>query len=51
MSEKELRVYKMTRLRNLKRRYARMIQHSDLVEDCIDLKCEIDSLERELYVE
>ena len=25
--------------------------HSDLVEDCIDLKCEIDSLERELYVE
>lgn len=50
MNEKELRVYKMTRLRNLKRKYARMIQHADLIEDCIDLKCEIDSLERELTI-
>ena len=50
MNEKELKVYNETKLRNLKRKYARMIQHSDLVEDCIDLKCEIDSLERELNI-
>ena len=42
------RVMKQTRLRNLKRRYAKMIRHSDLLEECIELKCDIDALEREL---
>ena len=48
MNEKEQRVYKETKLRNLKRRYSKMFQHPDLVEDCIELKADIDALEREL---
>ena len=48
MNAKEEKVFKETKLRNLKRKYSKMIQHSDLGEDAIDLKCEIDSLEREL---
>ena len=48
MNEKETRVYKETRLRNLKRSYAKMIYHADLLEECIELKAEIDGLEREL---
>lgn len=42
------RVMKQTRLRNLKRRYAKMIRHADLLEECIDLKADIDQLEMEL---
>lgn len=37
-----------TRLRNLKRKYAKVIQHSDLIEEAIDLKADIDSIEKEL---
>lgn len=48
LSPKEERTLKETRLRNLKRRYSKMFQHPDLVEDCIELKADIDSLEREL---
>ena len=36
------------RLRNMKRKYAKMMKHSDLAEECIELKCDIDSLEREI---
>ena len=42
------KVYLETKLRNLKRKYAKMIQHADLMEECIELKSEIDGLEREL---
>ena len=42
------RTYKKTRLRNLKRKYAKMIEHSDMLEDCIELKADIDQLEKEL---
>ena len=48
LSDKERTALKKTRLRNLKRKYDKMIQHADLVEECIDLKADIDSLEREL---
>ena len=48
LSEKEKRVYKETKLRNLRRKYAKMVQHPDLTEQCIELKADIDSLEREL---
>ena len=48
LTEKEQRVYKETKLRNLKRKYAKMRQHADLLEECIELKADIDSLEREL---
>ena len=49
MNDKEKRVYLQTRLRNLKRQYAKTIQHGDLVEEAIDLKADIDNIERELY--
>ena len=42
------KAYLQVRLRNLKRRYARVKEHADQVEDAIELKCEIDSIEREL---
>ena len=48
LSEREEKVLKETKLRNLKRRYAKMIQHPDLLEECIELKADIDGLEREL---
>ena len=48
LSEKERRVLKQTRLRNLKRRYAKMKEHSDLTEETIEIKADIDALEREL---
>lgn len=48
LTDKEKRTLKKTRLRNLKRKYARLIQHSEFVEECIDLKSEIDQLEMEI---
>ena len=48
LTEKEQKTLKKTRLRNLKRKYSKLIQHPDCVEECIDLKAEIDSIEREL---
>jgi hypothetical protein len=51
LNDKERKTLNRTRLRNMKRRYAKMIQHPDLAEECISLKCEIDGLERELNME
>ena len=48
MDDKELRVYLETKLRNLKRSYAKLVNHADMVEECIELKAEIDGIEREL---
>ena len=48
MNDKERKVYLETRLRNLKRKYAKIIQHADLGEEAIELKAEIDSIERTL---
>lgn len=48
LNEKEEMVFKRTKLANLKREYARLIQHPEHIERCIDLKCEIDSLKRDL---
>ncbi len=48
MTDKERQVFLKTRLRNLKRRYARMIQHPDLIEECIELKADIDYCKKEL---
>lgn len=48
MTPKELKVYKETRLRNLERKYSKLIQHSDLTEQAIEVKAEMDSLRREL---
>ena len=48
MQVDERKTYLQVRLRNLKRKYARIKEHADLAEDAIELKCEIDSIEREL---
>ena len=45
---KSRKVYLEARLRNLKRRYARVIQHPDQTEHAIELKADIDGIEREL---
>ena len=48
LSHKEETVMKQTRLRNLKRKYAKIIQHADLIEEAIELKADIDQLQKEL---
>lgn len=48
MNDKQLKVLKETRLRNLKRRYAKLMQHADLKEEAIQVKAEMDGLERDL---
>ena len=48
MNESETKVYKKTKLRNLKRRYSKLIHHPEFTEECIELKAEIDYLKREL---
>ena len=48
MSDKKRKAFLKVRLRNLKRRYAKICQHADLGEDAIDIKADIDSIEREL---
>ena len=48
MNKKEKKVLLETRLRILKRKYAKMVNHADLVEECIELKAEIDGIEREI---
>ena len=48
LTDKEKRTLKETQLRNLKRRYAKMSNHSELCDECIELKHEIDALESEI---
>ena len=48
LSDSERATLLQTRLRNLKRKYAKMQKNPDLVEECIELKAEIDGIEREL---
>ena len=48
MNDRELKVYLETKLRNLKRSYAKLVNHADMIEECIELKAEIDGIEREL---
>ena len=48
MSTRERKAYLKARLRNLKRKYAKVQNHSDLMEQAIELKADIDAVEREL---
>ena len=50
LSEREQKTLKETRLRNLKRRHAKLIQHADLTNECEKVESEIRSLENELSV-
>lgn len=48
MDEKQTRVFKETRLRNLQRHYAKLTQHPELSNLALDVKKEIETLEKEL---
>ena len=48
MNERERKAFLKAKLRNLKRKYAKIVQHGDLMEETIELKADIDALEREL---
>ena len=49
MDENQERVFIETKLRNLKRKYSKLIQHSDLTDEAIEVKNEIEVLEDKLY--
>lgn len=48
LSDKEDKCLKETRLRNLKRKYAKIKEHADLNDIAIELKSDIDALEKEI---
>jgi hypothetical protein len=48
LSPREEKFLKETRLRNLKRKYSKIVQHADLMEYASEIKSEIDALESEL---
>lgn len=48
MDDKERKVLLETRLRNIKRKFAKLSQHADLTDECLSLKSEIDSIEHEI---
>ena len=48
METNQKKVFLQTRLRNLKRKYAKISKHADLGEEAIELKAEIDGIERQL---
>ena len=42
------KVYLETRIRNLERRYARLVQHADLSDIAVEVKNEINNLKSKL---
>ena len=48
LSEREIKCLNETRLRNLKRRYAKVVQHADLTHEAEKLQHEITNLENQL---
>ena len=48
MNDRERKPFLKAKLRNLKRKYAKIIQHADFAEEAIELKAEIDGIERDL---
>ena len=48
MTDKEYKVFLQAKLRNLKRTYAKVSVHADLIDESLDLKNEIDSIEKQL---
>ena len=48
MTDKEYKVFLEVKLRNLKRKYAKISQHADLGEEAIEIKADIDDIERKL---
>ena len=48
LTEKEQRTLNETRLRNLKRRKAKLLQHASLLDEAIETQQMINELEQEL---
>jgi len=48
MNTRERKCLLETRLKNLKRKYAKMSQHADLMEEAIELKADIDNIKKQL---
>lgn len=48
MNSKEERVFLETRIRNLERWLSKMLSHADLVDECLEIKSEINSLKEDL---
>jgi len=48
MDNRERKVLLETKLRNLKRKYARIVQHSSLVQEALELKKEIDEIDTQI---
>ena len=48
MNERERKAFLKAKLRNLKRKYSKIVRHADLGEEAIELKADIDSIECEL---
>lgn len=48
MEDKERKVLLEVKLRNLKRRYAKLVQHSSLLQEALELKHEIDEIDAQI---
>ncbi len=48
MNERERKTLLEVKLRNLKRKYAKLIQHSSLVQEALEIKREIDEIEAQI---
>ena len=48
MEDKQRKTLLEARLRNLKRKYAKIVQHSSLVQEALELKHEIDEIDAQI---
>ena len=48
MNQEQEKVFLETKLRNLKRKYSRVIQHPDLTDTALELHREIENIENQL---
>ena len=48
MEDKERKVFLEAKLRNIKRKFAKLTEHADLTDEALKLKREIDSIENEI---
>ncbi|MBQ2832901.1 hypothetical protein [Methanobrevibacter sp.] len=48
MNLKEEKVYMKTKIRNLKRKHAKLIQHAELIDETLEVEKEIQSYEKQL---
>jgi hypothetical protein len=48
MSSVKKRIFIQNRIRNLKRKYAKFIQHAEFIDECNEINEEIKNLELEL---